>query len=194
LYAAGAADFRNYLQWQFMNATQNAPSTGITSATLRFTAPQEPGTYNLRWFGDSGYTRIATSATITVVGSSTPTATTTTTTTTSTTTAATACATCASIQPQSLSVKAGAVIKFTAANGNGNNLSWLALYASGADDYRNYLQWNFMNGTQTAPAGGIVNGSFQFTAPTTPGTYNIRWFGDGGYTRIATSTTITVTQ
>jgi hypothetical protein len=32
----------------------------------------------------------------------------------------------------------------------------------------------------------------QFTAPTTPGTYNVRLFSNGTYTRLATSATITV--
>ena len=42
------------------------------------------------------------------------------------------------------------------------------------------------------PATGLTSATVQFTAPTTPGTYHIRWFANGTYTRLATSNTVTV--
>jgi subtilisin family serine protease len=286
LYASAAADARNYLQWQFLDGTQTPPSTTFGGATLRFTAPATPGLYNIRWFGDGGYTRLAVSADI-VVGTVSPTltindvrvtegnsgtATATFTVTLSpvnsaqtvtvnyasangtaasgsdytaasgvlTFPASTAsqtitvpilgdtayesdetftinlsgavnasigdatgvgtiadddpapCTVCPTITLQSLTVSRGATIQVTLANGNFDPLSWVALYASGAADYRNYLQWQFMDGTQTPPTYPNRNATLQFTAPQTAGSYEIRWFADGGYTRLATSATITV--
>src|SRR5437762_9602444 len=50
----------------------------------------------------------------------------------------------------------------------------------------------FLNGTTTTPATGITNTTLQFVAPPAAGTYEIRWFVNGGWTRLATSSTITV--
>jgi hypothetical protein len=49
LYPEGAPD-RGYLDWQFLNGSASLPAAPVTSATLRFTAPAAPGTYNVRFF------------------------------------------------------------------------------------------------------------------------------------------------
>ena len=63
LAAASAAD-SSYLTWQHLNGSTIPPATGLTSATLTFTAPTTPGTYNFRFM--AGTTKLATSATVTV--------------------------------------------------------------------------------------------------------------------------------
>jgi hypothetical protein len=286
-YAAGADDRGNYLQWQYLNGSQSLPAAGLTSATLQFAAPQTPGTYNIRWFANGGYTGLATSATITV-GTPSPTLTISDVTLTEgnsgsanatftvtispvnasqsvTVGYATAdgsatiagndylaasgtvtfaplvatqtltvpilgdtaveatetfvvnlanatnavigdaqglgtivnddvppCSPCAAVTVQTATVNAGGTISFQVVDGPGNVGDWVGLYAAGAADRGEYLQWKYLNGTQSPPASGRTSSSLQFTAPQAPGTYNIRWFANHGYTKLATSVTITV--
>jgi hypothetical protein len=49
LYREGAPDSA-YLDWQFLNGSASLPTTPVTSATLRFSAPAGGGTYNVRLF------------------------------------------------------------------------------------------------------------------------------------------------
>jgi uncharacterized protein RhaS with RHS repeats len=53
------------LQWQFLDGTQTMPVAGVTSATLTFTMPMTPGTYQVRLFNGS-YLPIAVSAPLSV--------------------------------------------------------------------------------------------------------------------------------
>ena len=65
LYATGSGH-GSYLSWKFLNGLQSAPSPGMTTATIQFTAPSTPGTYHARFFANYGYGLLATSATVTV--------------------------------------------------------------------------------------------------------------------------------
>jgi subtilisin family serine protease len=286
-FSAAGADDRTYQQWQFLNGIQSPPTSGLTSAALQFTAPQAPGTYNIRFFANGGYTRLATSATITV-GAPSPTitindvsvteansgsanATFTVTISpvnasqsvtvdyaTANGTATTAdndylaasgtltfapsvdtqtitvpivgdtavevnetfvvnlsnatnaaisdaqgsgtivnddvppCSPCAAITVQSTTVNAGAIINFQVVDGPGNVGDWVGLYAVSSADRGEYVQWKYLSGSQSPPTAGRTGASLQFVAPSTPGTYNIRWFANHGYTKLATSVAITV--
>jgi hypothetical protein len=284
LHATGADD-RTYQQWQFLNGAQSPPSSGLTGASLQFTAPPTPGTYNIRFFANGGYTKLATSATITVApppptltindvsitegngGSANATFTVTLSpvnasqsvtvnyaTANGTATAAGSdyvaasgtvtfapsvatqtitvpvlgdtavephetfvvnlsnatnavigdaqgtgtivtddvpCTTCPVVTVASTTVSAGARINFQVANGPGSTIDWVALHPTGADD-RTYQHWQFLSGTQTPPSPGKTSATLWFTAAPTPGTYNIRFYANGGYTKLATSVTITV--
>ena len=55
----------NAVQWQFLDGTQTMPAAGVTSATLTFTMPTTPGTYQIRLFNGS-YLPIAVSAPLSV--------------------------------------------------------------------------------------------------------------------------------
>lgn len=86
-----------------------------------------------------------------------------------------------------------ATFTITLSGGPGNPLDWVGFYLeSTVPDNGNYLQWQFLNGTQISPTVGLTNASLQFIAPTIEGVYNIRWFATGGYTRIAISSPIIV--
>ena len=163
LFDASAPD-TSFLDWKYLNGSRTAPTTGVTGATLQFTAPTTPGTYNIRFFANNGFTKLATSVTISV---------------------------CPCITVASTTVAPGAAINFTISGGPANPKDWVALFATGAND-SSYIQWKYLNGSTTAPATGVSSATLQFTAPTTPGTYNIRFFADNGFTRLATSVTITV--
>ena len=89
-------------------------------------------------------------------------------------------------------VQPGGVISFTVSNGPGNPADWVGLYAVSGQDMGGQLSWKYLNGQNTVPSSGLTNASLQFTAPSTPGTYNIRFFANNGYGKLATSATITV--
>ena len=88
-------------------------------------------------------------------------------------------------------VNAGDVITVTVANGPGSPTDWVTLGLVTAPD-NGYVAWKYLSGSTMPPAMGLTNATLQFTAPTAPGEYQIRWFADGGWTRIATSSSITV--
>ena len=67
---------------------------------------------------------------------------------------------------------------------------WVGLYATGAAD-STYVDWKYLNGTHTRPASGVTGAAVAFTMPATPGTYNVRFFLNDSWTKLATSTTIT---
>jgi subtilisin family serine protease len=82
------------------------------------------------------------------------------------------------------SVAGGASVTATLTYGYGGQFDWLALAASSAAN-TNYLQYVYV-GT------GVTTRSWTVTMPTTPGTYEFRLFLNNGYTRAATSPTVTV--
>jgi hypothetical protein len=127
--------------------------------------PLTPGTYEVRFFQNDTYTVLATSVSITVMG--------------------------ASVTPSATSVAPGASVTGTVANGPANAGDWVALFATGAPASA-YLEWQYLNGTQTAPAGGLSGAPLTFTMPLTPGTYELRFFVNNTYTVLVTSATITV--
>jgi len=279
LSLASAAD-NTYLTWIYLNGTTTSPATGVTTATLQFTAPTTPGTYNLRFFANNGFVKLATSETLAVATGPTltigdvsitegdngtslatftvtllpvnasqtvtvnyATANGTATTANNDYVAASGTVTFpASSSTQTISVtvngdtvlepvetllvnlsgaanaaiadaqaigtianddgpkvtvasttvQPGAPIQFTVANGPANATDWVSLAEATAPDGA-YLTWKYLNGLNTAPATGVSSATLQFTAPSTPGTYNIRFFAnDSSSNKLATSATITV--
>src|SRR5262245_15686589 len=91
--------------------------------------------------------------------------------------------------PPALAVSAttvapGGSVTATLTNGIGGAGDWLALAAVGAPN-NSYLQWTYV-GT------GVTTRTWAVTMPTTPGTYEFRLFPNNGFTRVATSPTVTV--
>ena len=275
----------SYLDWKYLNGTKTAPAVAMTSATLQFTAPSTPGTYNIRFFANNSLAnRLATSASITVAtqptltignvtvsegNSGTRMATFTVTLTpvntsqtvsvnyaTADGTATTAnndyeaangtlsfsastatrtfsvtingdttvepnetfvanlsgatnavigdaqatatitndegAAAGATVNMVSTSVAPGGQIQFTVAGGPANRTDWVTLSRVSAAD-NGYLDWNYLNGTKTAPTFGQSGATLQFTAPWAPGTYNVRFFANNSLAnKLAVSATITV--
>ena len=68
---------------------------------------------------------------------------------------------------------------------------WVTLAAASAPD-SSYLAWQYLNGGRTVPATGMPGATLQFMAPLTPGAYTVRFFANGGFTKLATSAEITV--
>ena len=103
----------------------------------------------MRFFLSDSWTKLATSATITVTAAAPP-----------------------SIALSSTTVVAGGTVTATIANGPGNAGDWVALHGASAAD-GTYLDWKYLNGTQTRPGTGMTGAAVTFTMPATPGTYNV---------------------
>ena len=152
------------LDWKYLNGSATtAPAAGMTSASVTFTMPTAQGSYVFRL--TSGTTVVTSSATVSVV----PTA--------------------PSISVNPTNAATGGTVVATVAGGPALAKDWIGLYAVGGSTL---LDWKYLNGSQTSPATGVAGASVPFTMPTTPGTYNLRFF-TGTSTLLATSATITVT-
>ena len=167
LIGASAADGA-YVDWKYLNGTQTKPGTGVTGAAVTFTMPATPGAYNVRFFLNDSLAKLATSATITVTAA-TPT-----------------------IALSATTAVTGGTVTATIANGPGNAGDWVALFSAGAAD-GTYLDWKYLNGTQSRPGSGVTGAAVAFTMPAAPGTYNVRFFLNDSLGKLATSATITVT-
>jgi hypothetical protein len=93
------------------------------------------------------------------------------------------------VNPPLLSVSAtraapGSNVTVTLDNGLGGSTDWLALAQTSAAD-TSYLQWAYVG-------AGNTTRTWTVTMPATVGTYEFRLFLNGGYTRAATSPTVTV--
>jgi hypothetical protein len=82
------------------------------------------------------------------------------------------------------SVQGGSALVVTLTNGPGGNGDWLA-FAPVAAANNSYLQYTYVG-------NGVTTRTWTVTAPSTPGTYEFRLFENYGYTRLATSPTVTV--
>jgi hypothetical protein len=82
------------------------------------------------------------------------------------------------------SVPAGGQVTVTLTNGPGGAQDWLAFAATGAPN-TSLLQWTYVG-------AGVTTRTWTVTAPSTAGTYEFRLFLNNGYTRAATSPTVTV--
>ncbi len=90
-----------------------------------------------------------------------------------------------------ITVAAGASFTVAVTNGPGNPWDWLALYQTGAGAPA-YLDWFFLNGTKSVPAVGLTTATVTFTAPTTAGTYEVRFLLNNTVQRLGTTPTVTV--
>jgi len=70
---------------------------------------------------------------------------------------------------------------------------WVGVYSAGADD-RTFTAWAYTSSCTTiAGAPAKASGACPLPLPTTLGTYELRLFAHDGYTKLATSPSITVT-
>jgi uncharacterized protein YerC len=148
-YKSDAAD-RSYLSYAYINKLPNGQYT--------VEAPKELGSYEFRFFKDSGYTKIGTSSIYQVV-QYTP----------------TISVNASQFQPEQ-------TITASYANAPEYSTAWIGFYKSGNAD-RSYTSYEFLKGT---------SGQYSVTAPKEAGQYEFRIFLDNGYTRLASSQSVTV--
>ena len=143
LYPAGSS---TYVDWKYLNGTQYAPPTGMTSATVTMTMPMTPGNYTMRLY--TGSTLVASSATIVVSNGS-------------------------SITLNSTTAPPGGTVLATVTNAQAKPTDWVGLFAANSSTY---VDWKYLNGSQFAPASGITAATISFTIPQAQGTYSIRLY------------------
>lgn len=166
LYCPATAADTAFTASQYLNGSITPPITGVSSASLVFTAPAAAPTCNARLFLNNGYTRLATSGTV------------------STTVTPTMAVTTPMVSP-------GGVISVVIANGPADPTDWVGLFSTTAGDI-SHQQWSYLNGFMVPPVAGRTGATLQFVAPTVPGSYNLRLFANNTYSRLATSNTVTV--
>jgi hypothetical protein len=173
LYAAGASD-TSPMDWRYLNGTTAAPATGLTAATLTWPMPVTAGDYELRFFANNTYQRLATSAVVTVSPA-----------TTELTINGTA-------PPATATVVLGTIVSVGVTYGPGNPTDWVALAPAGAAE-TTYIDWRYLNGATTPPAAGVFSATLAFQTPVTPGAYEVRYYVNGTFQRLATSGPLVVT-
>jgi hypothetical protein len=161
------------VDWLYLNGTRTPPSTGVTGVALTFTMPTSSGQYVLRLFSSSKSTFVASSATVTVTG-----------------TTNTVVTGSPSVTPSATSITAGSNLTATVANGPGNRLDWVALYPVGSNAA---VDWQYLNGTRTPPSTGVTGVALTFTMPTADGQFVLKLFSSNASAFVATSATVTVT-
>ena len=88
------------------------------------------------------------------------------------------------LTPNVTTAATGATVTVTLANGFGGGSDWLALASTNAAN-TSYLGYTYVG-------AGAFNRTWSVAMPSNPGTYEFRLFINGGYTRVATSPTVTV--
>jgi hypothetical protein len=166
MYSAGTSD-TGFLDWKYLNNSQTAPGSSVRPGSIAFTAPTTPGAYEFRFFAAGDYIRLATSSALTVTSPA------------------------AAITFSPAQAAPGQSIPVSATGGQASATDWIAVYAVGSPD-DSFLDWKYLNNSQTAPASSVRPASLAFSAPTAPGPYEFRLFAAGDYTRLATSSTLTV--
>lgn len=139
-------------------------TNGTTSGSFNVLAPAEPGQYEFRYLLNNGYTDTARSGTITVNQDSTT----------------------YSLTPSATSVKVGSSmsVSWTAPAGR-PYWDWIGIFKVGASNYE--YGWYVYT-------SGATSGTANLTAPSLPGSYEFRYLQNNGYTDVARSVTVTVTQ
>src|SRR5205823_3559889 len=123
----GAADSL-FLNWFYLNGSKTPPASGLTSATVPVPMPGSPGTYEFRFFQNNGYTRLATSPTVTVTGG------------------ASSLTVNGSSSP--VTVAAGSSVTVGVLNGPGHSFPSRRSSDLGAADSL-FLNWFYLNGSKT---------------------------------------------
>jgi len=160
--AATTAANTSYLQWTYVGAN-------VTTRTWTVNMPTTSGTYEFRLFLNNGYTLAAKSPTVTVTSGGGG--------------GGGGGSTQLTVPPPT-TVAPGASVTVTLTGGLGGSTDWLALAAVGAAD-TSKLQWTYVG-------AGVTTRNWTVTMPTTPGFYEFRFYPNNGYTRTATSPTVTV--
>jgi hypothetical protein len=156
----------SHLAWAFLNDTQTAPATGLTTATVHFTMPLVLGAYHVRFYANNGFTVLTTSPTVQV----------------------SAPGPAMSVSPDP--VAPGGIVTVSLTNGPGSPTDWMALYPASApveDGSSFYLAWNYLNDTHAAPAVGLTDATVHFTMSVPAGLYHVRLFASDTVTLVATS-------
>ena len=93
--------------------------------------------------------------------------------------------------PTVVTVSPNDTVTVAISDGPANPTDWVALAPVGSSDY-SYISWNYLNGSHAAPSPGLSSATLTFTMPATTGNYEFRFFSNNSYSKLSTSTTVTV--
>jgi hypothetical protein len=271
MVAAGSAPGTWGPQYMYLSGSRTRPATGMTSATLQFSAPTAGGSFEFRFYQNDTFTLLATSPVVTVtnasasnpvpvVSSISPSSTTAgspaftltvtgsgfvqgsivrvnsadrpTTYSSSTSVSASIPAsdvasagtlaisvfspspgggtsgsvnlTVTSSTPtnspallvngsaSAITVGGGSTITVSVVNGPGNTADWVMMVPAGSAP-QTWGPYMYLNGTKTRPSMGMTSANLQFTAPTSGGSFEFRFYQNDSFTLLATSPVVTVT-
>jgi Ca-activated chloride channel family protein len=140
-------------------------TNGTTSGSASLVAPTTPGTYEFRYLLENGYTQAAVSPPVTVTGGG-----------------GGGGSYTLNATPSSIPPGGSWSVTWTAPGGSAAD-DWIGLFRVGDPDY------SFVWYTYT---GGATTGTVSVPAPSTSGSYELRYFINNTYNRTATSNTVTV--
>lgn len=145
-----------YQNWWWMNGTQVEPTTPILPAILNVSIPS-PGDYEFRYYTRDGasWLRLATSATVTAPGP--------------------VIAVNGAVAPAAINVTGGSTVAVAVSGGTGHIYDTVALFGVGAANSQR-IDWWYLNGSKTPPAGPIVTAAFNIPVPAVSGTFELRYF------------------
>jgi hypothetical protein len=160
--------------WDYLNCTQTAPTTGVTSATCSLSAPKVAANYYAVFFSNNSYNALASAPfQVTVPSPSSPSIT-------------------VNGASGGTTVSARASMSVAVANGPGNRADWIGVCNSGATpafeqcDGAGY-GWDYLNCTQTYPNTGSTSASCSLAAPGAGGNYIVGFFSNDTYTVLASA-------
>jgi hypothetical protein len=171
LYVPGTPH-TSYIDWIYVSCTKTQGSASA-SGSCAFTIPAAvaAGTYEMRLFANGQNSLLATSNAFTVTAPGGPTL---------------------AVSPTTIA-RGNAVTAAWSGIAAPTTTDWMALYVAGADDTA-VIDWVYLSCT-TVPGAASASGSCAFTIPESvpAGTYEMRLFANGQYSRVATSNVFTVT-
>jgi len=169
LFQAGAAN-TVFIDWAYVNCSKT-PGSPRGSGSCAFVLPGNLalGTYQFRLFSNNGFTLLATSNNflVNITFTASP-----------------------------ASIPAGGTMTVSWSGISQSPLDWIGLFIPGALPTQ-YIDWMYVNSCSKAP-GGVVQTSgscpFLLSSALQPGTYQMRFLSNNGFTVIATSNNFMVTS
>ena len=91
-----------------------------------------------------------------------------------------------------ITVAAGSTINAGVSDGPGNISDWVMMVPAGSPAQTWGPQYMYLSGSRTRPASGLTSATLAFTAPSSGGQFELRFYANDGWTLLATSPIVTV--
>ena len=167
--------------YQYLSGSKTRPATGLTTANVQFVAPSSGSGVEFRFYKNDSFELLATSSVVTVSGSNpsppppaTPSIT-------------------INGSSSAVAVTGGSAFSIGISNGPANISDWVMMVPVGSAP-QTWGPYMYLSGSKTRPVSGLASASFNFTAPTAGGNYELRFYANDGWTLLATSAVVTVSS
>ncbi|MGE3177684.1 MAG: chitobiase/beta-hexosaminidase C-terminal domain-containing protein, partial [Vicinamibacterales bacterium] len=94
--------------------------------------------------------------------------------------------------PAAVTTAGGLGLSVVVTGGPANPGDWVGFYEAGRPDHE-WIAWKYLSDSQTPPTPGVSAGVVWFALPATAGSYEVRFFADDGFERLAVGPAITAT-